>query len=217
MLFFVLTMYLIAYTDCIKKRDTVLRALTSSRMAIFGIGFITTMLFNFLLFSYLFRNTDFLTVSNSTFAYFFGIVAPLFAFLNWFPEMVGIFENTIGIAIVRWIPSLNYDNIVKAFQLKAEGVPIIPMDFIIPRLSVFGSEEYIDKINKGDNTYKLNFIQYCSSGEEIDNSKYKTFLRDVFQMCLAKHTIGHMAWYLVSVSLVVLLSYGDQRNKLTVE
>ena len=217
MLFFVLTMYLVAYTDCSKKRATILHALTSGRMAIFGIGFITTMLFNFLLFSYLFRNTDFLTVSNSTFAYFFGIVAPLFAFLNWFPEMVGIFENTIGIAIVRWIPSLNYDNIVKVFQLKAEGVPTIPMDFLIPELSVFGSDEYIDKINKGDNTYKVNVIQYCSSGEEIDNSKYKTFLRDVFQMCLAKHTIGHMAWYLVSVSLVVLLSYGDQRNMLTVE
>jgi hypothetical protein len=219
MLFFVMTMYLVANDQCEKHgREHIIHFLTSTRLAIFGIGYITTLLFNMVLSSYLFRNASFLTVSNSTFAYFFGLVAPLFAFLNWFPNMVGIFENTIGITIVKWISSLNYKSIVEVFKLKADGVPIIPMDFIIPTLSVFDYDTKIEEMNKKTGIYTINLNGYCSpSGETVEKSNYKTFLRDVFSLCLAKHTIGHMAWYLVSVSLVVLLSYGDQRNSLTVE
>jgi hypothetical protein len=107
---------------------------------------------------------------------------------------------------------------VEVFKLKADGVPIIPMDFIIPTLSVFDYDTKIEEMNKKTGIYTINLNGYCSpSGETVEKSNYKTFLRDVFSLCLAKHTIGHMAWYLVSVSLVVLLSYGDQRNSLTVE
>jgi hypothetical protein len=219
MLFFIMTMYLVANDQCEKHgREKILESLTSTRLAIFGIGYITTLFFNMVLSSYLFRNASLLTVSNSTFAYFFGLVAPLFAFLNWFPNMVGIFENTIGIAIVKWISSLNYDSIVKIFKLKTKGIPEIPMDFIIPTLSVFNYDKIIEEMKQKTGHYTINLNGYCSpSGETLENSNYKTFLRDVFNLCLAKHTIGHMIWYLISVSLVVLLTYEDQRNVLTVE
>lgn len=204
----VATMYWVSNAKCIEAKDSLLTMIVKTRLGILTFGFILTMLFNCLMFSYFFVNADLSIILISTCKYYM-IVLLTFVIIGQFPAVVdNTFGNSIGMSVVKSL--FNYESVRNVFTNTANKE--IPTDYIIPEFNALMEKfdiNYVKTIVGKFPGHTMEAKDFCTDSTSSTSDPNENLVKDLFKLCITKHNIGHMTWFLISAFFTITLSYQD--------
>jgi len=228
--------YIYNYLFVVKKTldiSELMGEIRVGRFAIFLGLWVLVVIFNMLIFSVVFKNTDHLTQVKLTSILYVGIVATTFIIIGMVPGLVEVFENTFGAFIISTFPTswlFGYENVMKVFKSKAfinNPDMKIPFGYLLPMFNVNTFNETFDSIdtetakylngNDDETTgateegvsekydFWFDYTQMCDdeNTEKLDSKDH--FKNEMFKLCFAKYNAGHFMWAYIA-TIVTMLS-----------
>jgi hypothetical protein len=225
--------YIYNYLFVVKKTldiSELMGEIRVGRFAIFLGLWVLVILFNLLIFSVVFKNTDHLTQVKLTSILYVGIVATTFIIIGMVPGLVEVFENTFGAFIISTFPTswlFGYENVMRVFKSKAfpnNQDMKIPFGYLLPMFNVNKFNETFDSIdtetakylngNHDETTgesvsekydFWFDYTQMCDDETEDKLDSKNHFKNEMFKLCFAKYNAGHFMWAYIA-SVVTILS-----------
>ena len=133
------------------------------------------------------------------------IVIPTFLLLE-FPTtgnfMISLFENTLGISLIEFFPVFKTMS-AKFTSLYVPTLPAFsfPLGLIMPLLNIkIGDGTFIKDEKNGAIIFDDGKIKKICEDYSIEfNDKEPETVKDMFELCVCKNSIGHAMWVFVSL------------------